>query len=100
VNTIYELNDLWQFLKRQEIRIMELDRRLYALLQVIKANRGLFDSYQATYDGLASSNIVLEHTRRIEEVEESMRQLGIQSAENDCVRQSRRQPRRANTSFK
>lgn len=89
MNTIYELNDLWQFLKRQEVRIMELERRLYALLQVIKANGRLFDSYQATYDGLASSNIVLEHSRTIEEVDESMRQLGMQSPENDCARQSR-----------
>jgi hypothetical protein len=29
---------------------MELERRLYALLQVIKADGRLFGSYQATYE--------------------------------------------------
>lgn len=89
MNTNYELNDLWQFLKRQEVRTMELERRLYALLEVIKADSRLFDSYQATYDGLASSYIVLEHSRAIEQVDESLRQLGMQSSETDCARQSR-----------
>ena len=83
------MNDLWRFFKRHEVRIMELDRRLYALLQVIKANGRLFDSYQATYDALASSNIVLEHSRAIEQVDESLRQLGMQRSETDCARQSR-----------
>ena len=89
MNTIHELNDLWQFLKRQELRTLELERRLYALLEVIKADGRLFDSYQATYDALASSNIVLEHSRTIEEIDQSLRQLGMQSSENDCVRQPR-----------
>ena len=48
MNTIYELNDLWRFLKRQEIRTLELERRLCALIEVIKADGRLFDSYQAT----------------------------------------------------
>lgn len=89
MNTIYELNDVWQFLKQQELRIMELERRMYALLEAIKADGRLFDSYQATYDALASSNIVLERSRTIEEIDESLRQLGMQSSENDCARQPR-----------
>jgi hypothetical protein len=38
---------------------------------------------------LASSYIVLEHSRAIEQVDESLRQLGMQSSETDCARQSR-----------
>lgn len=75
MNASQELTEIWYFLERQEIRLIELDRRLRALLEVLKTDTRLSDSYQTTYEQLGRSNIILEQGRTIQAIDEKLRNL-------------------------
>ena len=75
MNTSHELIEIWHRLKQQEIHLIELDRRIRALLDVLKTQPRLFDSYHTTYKDLGSSNVILEHEPAIRAIDEKLRQL-------------------------
>jgi predicted transglutaminase-like protease len=75
MNSSQELIEIWHSLEQQEVRLIELDRRIRALLEVLKTQPRLFDSYQATYKLLGSSNVILEHEQAIRVIQEKLRQL-------------------------
>jgi hypothetical protein len=77
MNTSQELIEIWHFLEEQEIRLIELDRRLRALLETIRTNASLFDSYRTTYERLGNSNLILTHDRTVRAIDEKVRQLSI-----------------------
>jgi hypothetical protein len=75
VNSSNELTEIWHFLERQEIRLIELDRRIAALLEVLKTNAQFFDSYRTTYEQLGRSNLILQQEKTIHEIDEKLRKL-------------------------
>jgi len=75
MNPFQELIEIWHFLEQQESHLIELDRRIRALLDVLKTQPRLFDSYQTTYKHLGSSNVILEHEPAIRAIHERLRQL-------------------------
>ena len=54
---------------------MELGIQLRALLEVLKSQLRLLDSYQSVYKGLESSKLILEHELPIREIHEKLQQL-------------------------
>lgn len=75
MNTSQELIEIWHCLEQQKIQLIELDRRICALLEVLKTQPRLFDSYQTTYKHLGSSNVILEHEPAIRAIQEKIRHL-------------------------
>jgi hypothetical protein len=75
VNSSHELTEIWHFLERQEIRLIDLDRRIAALLEVLKTNGQLFDSYKTTYEQLGRSNLILQKEDIIRAIDEKLRKL-------------------------
>jgi len=77
MNTIEELTEIWHLLKQHEIRLIELDRRMQALLSVLKTQSSLFDAYQATYTQIGRSNVILQQEPTVLAIDEKLRQLSI-----------------------
>lgn len=77
MNTSQELIEIWNFLEEQEIRLIELDRRIRALLETIRTNASVFDSYRTTYECLGSSNLVLTRDRTVRAIDEKVRRLSV-----------------------
>ena len=75
MSTAQELIDIWHFLERRENDFMELDRRLCALLNVVKSQPRLFDSYLSIYRVAGSSKVVLQHEQTIQTIHEKLARL-------------------------
>ena len=55
-----ELVQIYKLLEEQEAKLIDLQRRLRALITVLEGHPQLFDSYQSVYRGLGSSTALRE----------------------------------------
>lgn len=81
--TSQELIEIWHFREQQEIRLIELDHRFRALLEILKTQPRLFDSYQNAYKIRGSSKVILEHEPAIRTIREKLQRLSDTSEIGD-----------------
>ncbi len=77
MNSSHELAKIWHFLKEREIRFIELNRELSALLEVLRTESRLFDSYRSTYEHLGQSNVVLQQGQTLRAIDEKLHELSV-----------------------
>jgi len=77
MNSSHELAKIWHFLKEREIRLIELNRELSALLEVLKTESRLFDAYRTTYEQLGQSNVVLQQGQTLRAIDEKLHELSV-----------------------
>jgi uncharacterized protein YydD (DUF2326 family) len=77
MNSSHELAKIWHFLKEREIRLIELNRELSALLEVLKTESRFFDSYRTTYEQLGQSNAVLQQGQTLRAIDEKLHELSV-----------------------
>jgi hypothetical protein len=77
MNTSHELAKIWHFLKEREIRLIELNRQLSALLEVLRTESRSFDSYRTTYEQLGQSNAVLQQGQTLQAIDEKLHELSV-----------------------
>lgn len=75
MNSSQELAKIWHFLKEREIRFIELNRELSALLEVLKTESSFFDSYRTTYEQLGQGNVVLQQEQTLRAIDEKLYEL-------------------------
>lgn len=77
MNSSHELAEIWHFLKEREIRLIELNRELSALLEVLRTESRFFDSYRTTYEQLGQSNAVLQQGQTLQAIDEKLHELSV-----------------------
>ncbi len=77
MNSSQELAKIWHFLKEREIRLIEINRELSALLEVLKTDSHFFNSYRTTYEELGRSNVVLQEGQTLGAIDEKLHELGV-----------------------
>jgi len=77
-----ELIEICSLMKEQERNFIDLQRSLRAALDVLKTKPHLFDSYQTTYQYLASSSVVLQHEQTLIRLNNKIQQLEAERAIN------------------
>lgn len=77
-----ELIEICSLMKEQERNFIDLQRSLRAALDVLKTKRQFFDSYETTYQDLASSSVVLQHEQTLIRLDNKIQQLEAERAIN------------------
>ncbi len=73
----HEFVKIWNFLKEREIRLIELNRELSALLEVLRTESRFFDSYRTTYEQLGQSNAFFQQGQTLRAIDEKLHELSV-----------------------
>lgn len=77
MNSSHELAKIWQFLKEREVRLIEINRELSALLEVLRTKSRFFDSYRTTYEQLGQSNALVQQGQTLQAIDENLHALSV-----------------------
>lgn len=75
-----ELAQIWNFLREQERRILELRRNVLAMTEILRSQPHLFDSYRTTLRDLGQSELMLRSEQSLRDIEDKMRELAAQKS--------------------
>ena len=77
MTSLQELAEIWHFLKQREIRLIEINRELSALLEVLRTESRFFDSYRTTYEQLGQSNAILQEGQTLQAIDQKLHELSV-----------------------